>query len=54
MKSDSIPVSLIFTGNFDKQLIFKTNEFFNVFEENDDKSAFERLKKILSKIKYIM
>ena len=45
MKSDSIPVSLIFTGNFDKQLIFKTNEFFNVFEENDDKSAFEKLKK---------
>ena len=49
MSAEVMPVSLIFTNNFPKNLKFDTNELYISFEEKDDNAAFERLKKNIEK-----
>lgn len=49
MKNESLPISLIFTSNFPKELKFKNNQIFLISEVRDDNSAFEKLKENIEK-----
>lgn len=43
MITEKMPISLIFISNFQKELIFKSNNLFEVSEVKDDNSAFKQL-----------
>ena len=43
MEDELMPISIIFVSNFPKNLKFKSNNLFKVFESKDDNAAFETL-----------